>query len=144
MKRASAVARTLVHRGGFLAQGMNAAMNIGVVMAFVVIDGLDDALCALRRGAVVQVGQRLAVHHARQNRELPARGLDIEDPVRMGECNIVHRNFRKICESGNWLISAFSIAERAELTDMPVSTSARKAKTSRLWAVSRSRPRDSR
>ncbi len=53
-----AVARGLVHRGRFLAQGMNAAMNVGVVTAFVVVDGLDDRLRALRGGAVVQIGQR--------------------------------------------------------------------------------------
>ena len=122
-----AISRALVQGRGFLAQGVHAAMNIGVVMPFVVIHCIDHALRALRRGAVVQVGQRLAMNHAAQDRKLPPSGLDIEDPVGFGQCNIVHLNFRRICASGNWLISAFSIAERAELTDMPVSTSARNA-----------------
>ena len=102
-------------------------MYVGVMVPLVVVDRIDDALRALRRGAIVQVGQRLAVDHPGKNRELTACRLDIEGQVGIREGNVVHRNFRKICESGNWLMSAFSIAARAELTDMPVSTSARKA-----------------
>ena len=73
-----AIARALVHRRGFLAQGMHAAMDVGMVMAFVIVHRIDDALGALRRGAIVQIGQGLAVDHARQDREMPPRGLDVE------------------------------------------------------------------
>ena len=122
---------------------MHAAMDIGVVPALVVVHRVDHACRALRRGAVVQVSQRPAAHHARQDGKFAAHGLDVEGAVVVGECDIFHRNFRSSCESGNWLINAFSIAERAEVTDIPVSTSARKAYTSKLCAVARSRPRDS-
>jgi len=122
---------------------VNAAVYVGVVTALVVIDGLDHRDRTLRRGAVVQIGQRLAAHHAPQHGELPAQGVDVEFYRPFGQCCALHRNFRSVCESGNWAISAFSIAVRAEATDMPVSTSARKAYTRRLCAVSRSKPRDS-
>src|SRR5580692_3722141 len=115
---------------------MHAAVNVGVMMPFVVIHCVDDGLRPLRRGAVVQIDQWLAVHQPRENRELGARGLDVEGAVGavglsaavgLSEGGVCHRNFRCVCESGSWLISVFSMAARAEFTDMPVSTSARKA-----------------
>src|SRR5258708_33437158 len=114
-----------------------------MVTAFVVIDGIDHRGRTLRRGAVVQIRQRSAVHHACKHGEPPAHGVHVEFHGSIGQCDIFHRNFRSVVESGNWAISAFSIACRAEGTDMPVSTSARKAYTSRLCAVARSRPRES-
>src|SRR6202044_2674339 len=122
---------------------MHAAVYVGVMTALIVVDGVDHHARTLSRGAVVQVRQRLAVHRARQNGELPAQRVHVETGGAIGQCNIFHRNFRSVCESGSWGINAFSIAARADSTDMPVSTSARNANTSRLCAVSRSRPRDS-
>src|SRR5271170_4685568 len=122
---------------------MHAAVYVGVVTALIVVDGVDHRAWALSRGAIIQVRQRLAVHGARQNGELPAQRVHIEGGGEIGQCDIFHRNFRSVCESGSWEINAFSMAARADSTDMPVSTSARNANTSRLCAVSRSRPRDS-
>ena len=75
--------------------------------------------------------------------KLAAHGVHVETAGRSANADVFHRKFRSSCESGNWAIKAFSIAARADATDMPVSTSARNAYTSRLCAVSRSRPRDS-
>ena len=121
------VARPLIQRRRLLAQGMHAAMNVGVVMAFVVIDRIDDRIRTLRGGAVVQVSERFAVHHAGQHRKFAAHGQHVEGWMLIEHGNVLHRNFRSTCESGNWAISAFSMAARAEGTDMPVSTSARNA-----------------
>ena len=73
-----------VQRRGLLAQGMNAAMDVGVVVTFVVIHCVDDTLGPLGRGAIVQIGQWLAVHHASQYRELAARGIDVEGTISVG------------------------------------------------------------
>src|ERR1700676_3041808 len=126
------VARALVKSSRLLAQGMDAAMYVGVMVTFVVIDGVNHGGRTLCRGAVVQIGQRLAAHHARQYRKLPPHGVHVESLGPVSECYVLHRNFRRVCESGNWEINALSIAARAEATDMPVRTSARNAYTSRL------------
>src|ERR1700722_9332382 len=122
---------------------MHAAVNVGVVVAFVVVDSVDHGGGALSGRAVVQIGQRLAAHHARQDRKLAPHGVHVESGGSFSEGDILHRKFRRVCESGNWGINACSCAALAEATDMPVRTSARNAYTSRLCAVVRSRPRES-
>ena len=109
-----AITRTLVHRRGFLAQGVNAAMNVGVVMPLVIVHRVDHALRALGGGAIVQISQRLAMDQAGQDRELRRAASTSKMRWVAARAILVHRKFRSICESGNWLISAFSMADRAE------------------------------
>ena len=51
------VARPLVERGRLLAQRMHAAVDVGVMVALVVVDGVDHGQRPLGGGAAVQVGQ---------------------------------------------------------------------------------------
>ena len=62
---AHAFARVLEHLGRFLAQQVHAAMHVGVMQLFVVVDRGDDAGRALRRGGAVEEHQRLARASAR-------------------------------------------------------------------------------
>src|SRR5438105_671459 len=55
---------------GQLAEEMNAAVNIGVFFAIEPIQSVDDDLRFLRRGRVIQVHQRLAVHFSAEDREV--------------------------------------------------------------------------
>ena len=122
-----AVARPFIEGGRLLAQGMHTAVNVGVVVALIVIDRADDRIWPLRRGAVVQISDRFAVHQAREHRKLAAHGEHVEGGNRIEYGNVLHRKFRSTCESGSWVIKALSMALRAEPTDMSVSTSARNA-----------------
>ena len=85
-----------------------------MVTALVVIHGLDDRVGALRRGAVVQIRERLAAHSARQNGKAAAHRVHVETGGPIGQCYVFHRKFRNLCESGNWAIKAVSIAARAD------------------------------
>ncbi len=67
---AHALARMLEHLRGFLAQLVHAAVHVGVVQLFVVVDRRDDAGGALRRGGAVEEDQRRAVHLAGEDGEV--------------------------------------------------------------------------
>src|SRR3972149_9217465 len=62
----------------FFAERMHATVDIGIVMAIIMIDRLDFAVWFLRRGAVVQVHQRLAADLSRQDGEIPAYGFQVQ------------------------------------------------------------------
>ena len=53
----------LIDVRGLHAQCIGPAMGIRIAAAIVATHGLDHALGLLRRRAVVQIDQRLAVHH---------------------------------------------------------------------------------
>src|SRR5690606_7377124 len=58
-------------------QEVQPAMHIGVFVAVGVRYGIDDGLRLLRRSAVVEIDQRLAVDLTRQDREIATDRLDI-------------------------------------------------------------------
>ena len=93
-ERTEGRARALVGRGGALAQSVHAAMDIGVIEAIVVVQRLDHRRRLLGGGGVVEVHQRLAVHHLAQNREIRAHARDIEPGGRRldnVQARLVHR-----------------------------------------------------
>ena len=56
---------------------MQAAVHIGVFAGIGMLDGVEHSLRLLRRRAIVEIDQRLAVDFARQDREIAADRLDI-------------------------------------------------------------------
>ena len=56
---------------------MQAAMDVGVFVRIGMLDGVEHRLRLLRRRAVVEIDQRLAVDFARQDREVAADRLDV-------------------------------------------------------------------
>src|SRR6185436_4484536 len=63
--------------GGFLAQRVNATVDVGVRVLLVAIDRVDDLLRALGRGGAVEVHELVPMHLARQDREVSADALDV-------------------------------------------------------------------
>jgi len=57
---------------------MNAAMDIGVMMAFVVVHRIDDEARTLPLGAIVEVRQGPAVDDAGEHREVAPHGVHVE------------------------------------------------------------------
>src|SRR5215204_720690 len=77
------LARALVSRGGALAQVVDAAVDVRVLLAQVLRAPLDDDARHLRRRRVVEVDERLAVHGLAQHREVFADAFDIPPDVRL-------------------------------------------------------------
>ena len=71
------LARVLVAGGGGVGEKVQAAMDVGVFHLVGVVDGVEHRARLLRRGAVVEIDQRLAVDLAEQDREVGADGLDV-------------------------------------------------------------------
>jgi hypothetical protein len=70
-------AHRLVFLGREVRQVVQAAMDVGVFHRIGLRDGVDHHLRLLRRGAIVEIDQRLAVHLAREDREIGADFVDI-------------------------------------------------------------------
>ena len=70
--------RLLVKRCRFRREEMRAAMDIGVSRGIGVVYRVEHDARLLRRGAVVEIDERLAIHLARQDREFRAQRGDIE------------------------------------------------------------------
>ena len=68
----------LVGGGGLLAQEMYAAVDVGVLLGVIALEGLDDDRGLLGGGRVIEVGQRTAAHGTSQDREVLAAGGDVE------------------------------------------------------------------
>src|SRR5689334_2051019 len=64
-----------------LAQVMDAAVNVGIVQTVVAAHGIDDRLRLLRRGGVVEIHQRLAMHLTLKDGEVLSDPLEL---TRMG------------------------------------------------------------
>ena len=71
------LARLLIGVGRGVRQEMQAAMHIGIFVGIGMLNRVDHDLRLLRRGAVVEIDQRLAVDFPRQDREVAADGLDV-------------------------------------------------------------------
>ena len=69
------VARRLEGLGGALAEGVHAAVDVGVVGGVETRDGVDHRARLLRRGGVVEVDERLAVHLLGEDREVGAQAV---------------------------------------------------------------------
>src|SRR5262249_15937927 len=69
--------RAFVCSGCFLAQVMNAAMNIGVLLFEIDATAIDDDLWHLRRSGVVEINQRLAVYGLLQHGKVSANALNV-------------------------------------------------------------------
>ena len=75
---ADRLARTFIGVGGALAQRVDAAVDVGVVVLVVVVDGLDHRARALARSGAVQVHERLAVDLLIEDRKVAADAGDVE------------------------------------------------------------------
>ena len=64
--------------GGLLAQEVDAAMDVGVLLGVIALEGLDDDRWLLGSRRVIEVGQRTAAHGTSQDREVLAAGGDVE------------------------------------------------------------------
>ena len=81
------LARTLVGHRRTFRQQVHAAMDVGVVIAVAVADGVDHRLRFLHRGGIVQVHQRLAMHPLAQDRKIGADAGQIKGrSQRAGQC----------------------------------------------------------
>ena len=74
---AHGLAAGLMQFRGLLGEEVHAAVHVGVGVVILVGDGLDHTAGFLRRGAVVQVDQGLAVDGAAQDGEVGAYLLDV-------------------------------------------------------------------
>ena len=72
------LAGALVGSGGLLAQEVDAAVHVGVLLRVVTPERLDHDRRFLRGGGVVEVGQRAAMHQPPEDREVWAHGRDVE------------------------------------------------------------------
>ncbi|MNS92519.1 hypothetical protein D3C72_1266610 [compost metagenome] len=143
------VARGLVGIGGALAQGMHAAVDIGVERGIVMRFGIDHALRLLGGGGVVQIDQRLAVDGLAQDGEILAQPLHLQAG---GRHRALHRHpfmrRRVHCSSftGSGSLPRKSVSSRVRNGPEPsrLTTSSAKAKVSSARAAASSIPRERR
>ena len=64
--------------GGLLAEQVDAAVDVRVLLGVIPAERLEDDRRLLRGGGVVEVGQRAAMHGPPEDREVPAKGGDVE------------------------------------------------------------------
>ena len=83
-KRCTLHAGVLVGGGGALAQLVDAAVDVGAVREIELADRVDHRQRRLRRGGVVEVGERLAVYRLIERREVFAQRGRVERLQRGG------------------------------------------------------------
>ncbi|MNX93246.1 hypothetical protein D3C86_1254230 [compost metagenome] len=121
------LARRLERLGRLVRQGVQTPVDVGVAALHRRDQGVDHRTRFLRRGGVVQIDQRLAVHLSRQDRELRPRGVGIKGS---------HRHaFQSLA------VSHARTTSFAASSSMRSMTSNRKAWTSRARASSAGMPR---
>ena len=111
------------------AQGVNAAMHRGIAVAIEIQLAVDHHLRFLRAGGAVEIGQRLAVHLTRQQREIAAHAFN----------RITHA----ASPGRRWAMRASTRSRMMSLA-MPSVSSAAKAKMIICCAACLSIPRDCR
>src|SRR5882724_6371234 len=79
-------ARALVALGRTRAQPVDATMDVGVLGLVAMADGVDDRARLLGAGRAIEERQALAVHLARQDREVGAHALEIVGRRVRGGC----------------------------------------------------------
>ncbi len=141
---AHALARTLEGGRGRLAQGMHAAVHVGVRVGLVVLDRAQHRARALRGGGAVKVHQRMPVHGGAEDREVGthARHVVAGDGRALGVRGHHSSSFSVSSSSAPARLS--SIWRRSSGTSIVATASSRNAHLSRRCAASRSRPRASR
>ena len=85
------LARRLEPVGAALAQIVDAAVHVGIVVLIDVADGVDHLPRRLRGGRRVEKYQWLAIDLAAEDREVGADGLHVEIGPRQSGCGRVHR-----------------------------------------------------
>jgi hypothetical protein len=142
---AHTLARTLERGRRRLAQGMHAAVHVGVRVHLVVVHRADHLQRALRGGGAVQVHQGMPVHAGAEDGKVAPHALDVERG-QGGSAGGVRGHYSNSLRVASCRTPArfSSIWRRSSGTSMLANASARKAHFSRRCAVSRSSPRDSR
>src|SRR5207248_935183 len=67
-----------------LAEVVDAAMDVGVLRAVVILQRIEDGVRLVRGRAVIEIDQRLAVNLGGEDREVGAHLLDVESGARLG------------------------------------------------------------
>ncbi|MCY1203121.1 hypothetical protein D9M72_146200 [compost metagenome] len=143
------VARGLIGICGALAQGMHAAVDIGVERGIVMRFGIDHALRLLGGGGVVQIDQRLAVDGLAQDREILPQPLYLRAGDRQRLLH-GHQFMRRRAHGSSFTGSGSrprkSVSSRVRNGAGPsrLTTSSAKAKVSRARASASSIPRERR
>jgi hypothetical protein len=75
-------ASSLIQICRFLAQRVNPAVNICVVLTIKIIDCVNHCERPLRRSRSIEIDQRFATHLPLQDRKIPADAVDIESRLR--------------------------------------------------------------
>ena len=142
---AHAFARAFEHGRGFLAQLVHAAMHVGVVHPLVVVDRRDHALGPLRGSRAVEEYQRLAMHLAREDREVAPHALHV---VAAGDIRFRAHGFPNNPSRADTSLScaamSVSISARNSAQSTRDTASSMNAHCSSVCAVRRSMPRDNR
>ena len=146
---AHALARLLEIGGREVAQIMQPAMHIGVVLAIGALDGVEHELRLLRRGAVVEIDEVLAVDLAREDREVGADRLDVEGRSNRSEilgrrCEHGHRPLLHSTLTPSQSAEACASASRSASSSTRSSASPTKAWISSARACASGMPRASR
>ena len=84
--------RLLEIGGGEVAQVVEPAMDVGVFLSVGALNGVEHGSRLLRRGAVVEIDERLAMDLLRQDREVGADGIDV---IGNGSCALLGKGFRQ-------------------------------------------------
>ncbi len=146
-----ALAGAFERLGRCLAERVDAAVDVGMRVGFVVLDRTQHRKRPLRRGCAIQVNERPAVDTARQDRKVAPDALRIE--ARRGGYRLHrsgrgggrhHNNSCRAAVSLRWPARLCSICRRSSGILILATTSSRNAHLSSRCAVSRSRPRDNR
>src|SRR6185437_15835743 len=74
------LARAFEGGGGRLAEGVHATVDIGMLVALVMLHRAQHRKRALRGGGAVEIGERPSMHGRGENRKIAAHRLDIERP----------------------------------------------------------------
>ncbi len=140
-----AAARALEEIGRLLAQGMHATMDVRVRGLVVARHRVDDRLRPLARRGVVEVGERPAVDHAGQHREIAAHACDVERRGGLGHGRAGHGVHAASARSrSRRRLNSACTASAKGSRSMRDSTAPANARVSALRAAGSSRPRERR
>ena len=126
---------------------MQAPVHVGIFLRIGLHHGIDDRLRLLRRSAIVQIDERLAVDFPRQDREITAHGGNVIAGGR-GSSSLAggHHSLQSTAAYGQPAIASHSrtrVSSSSVTLSLPNSSMAsdRKARTSRVRASASGMPR---